>query len=467
MSKDVAHRAMRQFTDCPSLIAPEAGHPIDMTINGVETVSTQFVMDLRELATMSADGSVLATLWQSRKDGIAADYWGDSAPVQSKPFAFSEGTAVIPVHGALINRYSWSWSWATGYNFIRSQLDAANADPDVKRIVLDVNSYGGTVSGCQETGDAIAKSGKPVLAVVDDSCFSAAYWLASKANKINVIPSGRVGSIGVVMMHVDMSKALASYGVDVTFIFAGKHKVDGNNTQPLGKDAKARFQADIDACYDQFCAAVASGRGMADADVRATEALTYRAEDALDLGLIDGINDMNAAVAAFVSGEECDPQITDDQPEATQESEMAVKPNAADGAQPSGETTATETQLAEATRTGADTARTRISAILGHAEAKDRSTLANHLAFETDMSAEAAGKLLAVSAKETSAVPPKPEGSEQAQGEQSRFRRAMESAEHPGIGSDAGKGEPGADGQNRGPAILASYRKAVGDLKTA
>lgn len=470
MSKDVARRALRQLSDRPSLMAPEAGAPMETSSGGVETVSTQFVMDLRELAAMSTDATELAAIWQARKEGIAADYWGDSAPSQSKPFAFSEGTAVIPVHGSLINRYSWSSSWATGYNFIRSQLTAANADPDVKRIVLDVDSYGGTVSGCQETGEAIAKSDKPIMAMVDDSCFSAAYWLASQADQLNVTPTGRVGSIGVVMMHVDMSKALDNYGVKVTFLYAGSHKIDGNPVQPLSRDAKERFQAEIDACYDLFCAAVAEGRGLPDKKVRGTEALTYRAEDALKIGLIDGIKDMNAAVAAFVSGEEDDPQHDDDQPEA-QENDMAVKPNASGGEQPSNETTAalTEAQLAEASKTGADAAKARIAAILTHPEAQGRGALANHLAFETDMSADAAGKLLAVSAKEGTAAPPP--NKEEPSAEESRFRRAMGSAEHPEVGAGA-TGATGANGEqaeDRGLAVLASYRKFTGtaEKKTA
>lgn len=471
MSREAAQRALRQLCERPAFLSPGAARPIDLTINGVETVSTQIIADLRELAALGSDKAVLVEGWQTRKEAIAADYWGDSATVQSKPFAYFEGTAVIPVTGALINRYSWSWSWATGYNFIRAQLDAANVDPDVQRIVLDVNSYGGTVSGCPETAEAIAKSGKPVLAMVDDSCFSAAYYLASQAKRINVIPSGRAGSIGVVLMHMDVSKALKDYGIQVTLLFAGAHKVDGNPYEPLSADARDRFQVDIDACYADFCATVAKGRGMAEEEVRATEALVYRADEALSIGLIDGVSDMNAAVAAFVSGAECDPPLGDDedddpvddddnQPEAQENDDMAVKPEATGGEQPSAEAvTASAEALAEATRIGAEAAKTRISAILTHPEAVGRAKQASHMAFETEMSVEDAGKLLAVSAKEAAPVAPV------APAATSRFQAAMAAAVHPEVGADA-SGEEATGAQPMGKRALASYGKIVG-IRTA
>lgn len=150
---------------------------------------------------------------------------------------------------------------------------------------------------------------------------------------------------------------------------------------------------------------------------------------------------------------------------------MAVKPNASGGEQPSNETTAalTEAQLAEASKTGADAAKARIAAILTHPEAQGRGALANHLAFETDMSADAAGKLLAVSAKEGTAAPPP--NKEEPSAEESRFRRAMGSAEHPEVGAGA-TGATGANGEqaeDRGLAVLASYRKFTGtaEKKTA
>lgn len=450
MSKATARRALRQMTGQPVLISVEA-----VSAPNLETVSNQVLADLRELSLMGESRTQLAEMWEARKNGIAMDYWGDAAPVQSKPFAYSDGNAVIPVHGSLINRYSWSWSWATGYNFIRSQLDAANADPDVKRIILDVNSYGGTVAGCPETAEAVAKSGKPVLAMVDDSCFSAAYYVASQASRINVVPSGRAGSVGVVLMHMDVSKALEDYGIKVTLLHAGEHKVDGNPYEPLSDAVKAELQADIDACYDQFVATVAKGRKLDEKVVRDTEARCYRAEEALALGLIDAVSDMNTAVAQFTSGEECDPPLDDaDQPEAKENAMPPVQPVATEGgAQPSAEA------IAEAQKAGATAATARISAILTSPEAEGRSTLANHLAFNTDMSTETAVATMKVAAKEAVAEAPKP-----APATGTAFDRAMATATHPGVDASDGTEKPAEPTEEKdgGKRILAAQRAAFG-----
>ncbi|PZP55979.1 MAG: S49 family peptidase, partial [Delftia acidovorans] len=118
----------------------------------------------------------------------------------NKPFAFSGGFAIIPIHGSLINRYGGYYhGYVTGYNFIRSQMNAALADPDVEAIIFDVNSNGGEAAGCFELANEIfaSRAVKPSFSVVDSNAYSAAYALGSAATKMAVIPSGGAGSIGV------------------------------------------------------------------------------------------------------------------------------------------------------------------------------------------------------------------------------------------------------------------------------
>src|SRR5574343_323197 len=73
-------------------------------------------------------------------------------------------------------------------------------------------------------------------------------------------------------------------GVKITFIYAGDHKVDGNPYEPLPEDVKNRMQARIDGLYDIFVSTVARNLGIAEEAVRATEALTYSAEEAVSIG---------------------------------------------------------------------------------------------------------------------------------------------------------------------------------------
>ncbi|HCR6545409.1 TPA: S49 family peptidase, partial [Shigella flexneri] len=142
---------------------------------------------------------------QQMRENLCAAY-GVGRPSADKPFAFSNGLAIIPIHGTLINRYGgYYYGYVTGYNFIRSQRNAALADPDVEAIIYDVNSNGGEAAGCFELSQEMfdTRGEKPSLAVVDSNCYSAAYALASAADKIVVTPSGGAGSIGVIALHID------------------------------------------------------------------------------------------------------------------------------------------------------------------------------------------------------------------------------------------------------------------------
>ena len=97
-----------------------------------------------------------------------------------------------------------------------------------------------------------ARNRKPIIAVVNSMACSAAYWLASAAGDLVCTPSGQAGSIGVYMIHQDVSKALDKEGIKVSLIKAGRYKTEGNSTEPLGAEARAAFQSQVDDVYTQF-----------------------------------------------------------------------------------------------------------------------------------------------------------------------------------------------------------------------
>src|SRR5690606_35412971 len=105
-----------------------------------------------------------------------------------------------------------------------------------------------------------------------------------------------VGSIGVVTSHVDMSKMMDDIGYKITFIHAGKHKVDGNSYESLKPEVKERIQARINELYDVFVATVARNRGLDEQAVRDTEALTFSPSEAMSKGLADSVGPLDDAV---------------------------------------------------------------------------------------------------------------------------------------------------------------------------
>ncbi|MBC7282665.1 S49 family peptidase [Hoeflea sp.] len=232
-----------------------------------------------------------------------------------KPYALIDGIAVIGVQGVLIDKLGWWGSdYVTGYDCLRWQIAAAHEDADVRGIVLDIDSCGGTVAGCFDlcdfAVDAKRQTGKPVVAILTENAFSAAMALASTADSIAVPRTGGVGSIGVVTMHWDISGLLEKYGEKVTVIAAGAHKADGNPYGPLPEDVLARLSAEVEDLRQLFAATVVRNRaGAPNAPtldgVLATEARTYSGPaelaEALQLGLADAILAPADAFAAFAA----------------------------------------------------------------------------------------------------------------------------------------------------------------------
>jgi signal peptide peptidase SppA len=200
--------------------------------------------------------------------------------------------AMISMSGILVHRSAFDAHTSEpllGYDDIGRMVDAAAADKSVDAIVLEINSPGGEVSGAFQTAEKINRAAqvKPIHAVSDGLAASAAYLLASASTSITVASTALTGSIGVVLKHVDVSRAIEAEGVRVTEIFAGRHKVDGSAFAPLPDDVRARLQAMIDDVYNQFTSAVARYRDMAESAVRATEAETFLGAEAIAAGLAD------------------------------------------------------------------------------------------------------------------------------------------------------------------------------------
>lgn len=201
--------------------------------------------------------------------------------------------AVIPVQGLLTNG-DQSW-WGTSYKFISEAAEQAAADKSVKRIVLAVDSPGGDVVGLPEAATVLSQVAKvkPVTAMVDGTAASAAYWLASQAHDITLTPSGEVGSVGVRMMHVDISQMLANDGIKVTEIFSGDHKTAFSPYKPLSEETIARAQNELGMIHNGFLQAVTAGRGnRVSADMRRSrfgEGRLFKAGEAARGGLVDNV----------------------------------------------------------------------------------------------------------------------------------------------------------------------------------
>jgi len=205
------------------------------------------------------------------------------------------GVAVVPVMGALSRRGDpWTdmLGWTT-YEGLAGTLRTLAADRSVARIVLRVDSPGGTVFGVEDAAQAVADAAKrkPVVAIADGLMASAAYWIASSATEIIAVPGAEVGSLGVIAVHFDESGALEKAGVVATELTAGQFKGEGSPFRPLSDADRAALEARIAAQYQLFTARVARGRKVSVDQVRSGfgEGRVLAAPAALQAGLVDRI----------------------------------------------------------------------------------------------------------------------------------------------------------------------------------
>jgi len=426
LSNNFLLRVADRVLNRPLLILPDKLAIITEVIAGrigVEGVHSEFApldKSQRDLAEISFMRPVA-----SRFEGDAYEFDERGRPVSKLPYRrTSSGTAVISIIGSLVNRGAWigSQSGMTSYEGIAHQIKTALADSKVKNIVLDIDSPGGEASGAFETAAMIreASKTKPVVAMVNGMAASAAYALASGARAIMSTESGMSGSIGVVLMHADYSRAIDRAGITPTLIHAGAHKVDGNPYAPLSSSVKSDLQAEVDRLYDLFTNSVAAGRGkrLSAKAARATEARTFIGRAAMEQGLVDDIGTFADLVGSLSTAaprgnkrtERMDIHSDEDLARARAEGkneglaegrDTGHKLGHAEG-KAEGLKEGHEAGLAEGRKNGADAERERIKSIMGHDEAKGREATAQHFALNTDMSVDAAIGALAGVPKTTS-----------------------------------------------------------------
>lgn len=224
------------------------------------------------------------------------------------PFTVLEGgVALIPIEGTLVHKgaYVGQSSGQTSYQGIQTQVRRAMASSEVKGVLFEVDSFGGEAAGAFETANMIAalSAVKPTIAVLTDFAMSGGILLASAARQIVMPEFGRAGSIGVLRIHADMSGKMEKDGIKVTLITAGKHKADGNSFEALSDDLLQQMQRESESMRQVFADYVGRFRGarFSKQDALDTEADTYRAHDAVKIGMVDAIGDANEVLEAFTA----------------------------------------------------------------------------------------------------------------------------------------------------------------------
>lgn len=224
------------------------------------------------------------------KFSAAADF---SAEVMSQIYSVQQNVGVISVKGSLVDGSAGYGVFygQTGYDDIRAALVAAVSNSDVKAILLDVSSGGGQVSGVDDTAQLIARVNKvkPVVTYTGNLMSSAALWLGASATLTVAGKTAIVGSLGVIMVHLDRSRQLADAGIKPTIIRAGTEKALATPYEPLSEKAQAGLQSQADVLYGVFLNHVASSRGVSatNGDKKFGQGRVFIGQQAVDAGLVD------------------------------------------------------------------------------------------------------------------------------------------------------------------------------------
>ncbi len=244
----------------------------------------------------------------------------------SKQKTSEDGIAWIKVRGVIAESDSQSpFSAPSGASYISKRIREAAKDKNVKAIVIDINSPGGTVASVQDIYSEIVSAkekGKKVVALFRDVAASGGFYIAMAADKIVAEPGTITGSVGVIMQTSNIEGLFDKIGVKVTPITSGKYKDIGSSYRPMSDAEKAILQDMVDDTYTQFFAAVKAGRpNVKEADLKEyTDGRVFTGQRAYNLGFIDQLG--GEETARLLAGELAglkDPKIISQKSESLRE----------------------------------------------------------------------------------------------------------------------------------------------------
>ncbi|MGM9509548.1 S49 family peptidase [Larkinella sp. GY13] len=240
--------------------------------------------------------------WKNQSEVIDELYDEDGFydPLRGRLYEYRKAgggsVAVVPIEGSMARV---GFCGSGGNEETARILQLAAAHPKIKGVVLKMNTPGGTVDSTRMLADVVATFSKPIL-VWTPFCASAGYYVASQAAEIWLEDQtvSQVGSIGVLMVYVDQSEALAREGTKITIYRAdgSEKKAQINGIEPITPDQEAEIRQSLNDCRTEFLGYVRRGRaGKLTSDEAFTGEMFGR-EKALAHGLVDRIGSLQACI---------------------------------------------------------------------------------------------------------------------------------------------------------------------------
>ena len=251
---------------------------LSLLLAGCSVISIDLSSRLRPLTEQTVEGRGSAKILLMDISGFLSDEGAPALSVGAPP----------PRVGPLVR--------------LREELKKAAADPEVKALVMRINSPGGTVTASdimfRELHGFRQTTGMPVVAVMMDVAASGAYYVALAADTIVAHPTTVTGSIGVIMISLNAEGLMQKVGLAAATIKSGERKDMGSPFRALTPEERGIFQSVIDELHRQFVAKVVERRRLTPETARAlADGRIYTAEQAREAKLIDRIGYMDDALA--------------------------------------------------------------------------------------------------------------------------------------------------------------------------
>ncbi|MBN2475596.1 MAG: signal peptide peptidase SppA [Pirellulales bacterium] len=254
------------------------------------------------LLVLGLGGSLLLNVLLLAAAGLARLGSLDSSrKVQERFFSHEPGgrdkVAILSLEGTILS----------GEGFIKDQIDRAVDDPDVKAVVLRVDSPGGTITGSDYIYHHLCRlrdeSEVPIVVSMGGLAASGGYYVSMACGDDGAVfaePTTWTGSIGVIIPHYNLSELLGKWGVEEDSIASHPLKQIGSFAKPMTDEERKILQELVDESFTQFKDVIKEGRPAFRKDPEALDALAtgqiYSAQQALEHGLIDKIGFLEDAV---------------------------------------------------------------------------------------------------------------------------------------------------------------------------
>ena len=205
--------------------------------------------------------------------------------------------ALIPISGVITtDGSSYLGQGTVSSQDIVQYIEEANDNNQIKVILLEINSPGGSAVASDEIASAVKASQKPVVALIREVGASGGYWVASSTKHIIANRMSITGSIGVISSYLEFSGLMEKYGVGYEQLTAGKYKDMGTPFKKMSEEERVLFQKKLSRIHEFFIKEIAQNRDLSLSEVRGlATGEFYLGIEAQELGLVDELGDKTTA----------------------------------------------------------------------------------------------------------------------------------------------------------------------------